>query len=158
MPLHHHRKQYELLPEFEKRRIIGMMEVVWSAQRVVRQVSRSDLTVKRCWDQWTEKTSFTGRPCSGHPQQTSHRKDHHIIRNARVQPTASLAAVETQATLSIWAPVSSQTIDCRTSGIVGPITCAANDTHLLTPLFGLVSRMTRSDCNGMKPGRLQLRT
>ncbi|GFU91703.1 hypothetical protein TNCV_3579551 [Trichonephila clavipes] len=35
------------------------MEAGCSAQPVARQVSRSDLTVRRCLDQWTEDTSFT---------------------------------------------------------------------------------------------------
>ncbi|GFW32870.1 hypothetical protein TNCV_1774371 [Trichonephila clavipes] len=43
----------------------------------------------------------------------------------------------------------------KTSGIMAPITCVANDTHLPTPPFGVVSRTTKLDCNGMEPGRLQ---
>ncbi|GFW69671.1 transposable element Tcb2 transposase [Trichonephila clavipes] len=35
-------------------------------------------------------------PDSGRPRQTSHREDHHIVRNARVQPTASSAAIQAQ--------------------------------------------------------------
>ncbi|GFW84329.1 transposable element Tcb1 transposase [Trichonephila clavipes] len=38
--------------------------------------------------------SFTQRPGSGRSQQTSHREDHHIVRNACVQPTASSAAIQ----------------------------------------------------------------
>ncbi|GFV50183.1 transposable element Tcb2 transposase [Trichonephila clavipes] len=69
-----------------------MIEAGWPA----RQVGRYDLTVRRCWDQWTEETSFTRRPGSGRPRQTSSREYRHIIRHACVEPTASLAAVETQ--------------------------------------------------------------
>ncbi|GFV25791.1 transposable element Tcb2 transposase [Trichonephila clavipes] len=75
------------------------------------QVGRSALTVRRCWDQWTEDTSFTRRP--GRPRQTSRREDRHIIRQARVERTASLATVQTQAAPSIQAPVSSRTIARR---------------------------------------------
>ncbi|GFX31676.1 transposable element Tcb2 transposase [Trichonephila clavipes] len=35
--------------------------------------------------------SFTRRPGSGRPRQTSRREDRHILRNARVQPTTSSA-------------------------------------------------------------------
>ncbi|GFX13422.1 hypothetical protein TNCV_2191761 [Trichonephila clavipes] len=40
MPLRHHRRQYAQLFEFERGRIIGMMEAWWLAQRV----DRSDLS------------------------------------------------------------------------------------------------------------------
>ncbi|GFW64023.1 HTH_Tnp_Tc3_2 domain-containing protein [Trichonephila clavipes] len=54
--------------------------------------------------------TFTRRPGSGLPQQTSHREDRHIVRNARVQPTASLVAIQAQVAPSLGAPVSSRTI------------------------------------------------
>ncbi|GFS84590.1 HTH_Tnp_Tc3_2 domain-containing protein [Trichonephila clavipes] len=72
------------------------MGAVWSAR---------SSQVRRCWDQWIQETSFTRPPGSGCPRQISHREDHHIIRHAHVEPTSSLAAVQTQA-----APVSSQTV------------------------------------------------
>ncbi|GFV45400.1 hypothetical protein TNCV_5055941 [Trichonephila clavipes] len=40
--------------------------------------------------------SFTRRPGSGLPRQTSRREDRHIVRNARLQPTASSAAFQAQ--------------------------------------------------------------
>ncbi|GFX21336.1 transposable element Tcb2 transposase [Trichonephila clavipes] len=54
--------------------------------------------------------SFTRRPSSGCPQQTSRREDCHIVRNASVKPPASLAAVEAWIAPSLGAPVSSRTI------------------------------------------------
>ncbi|GFW92077.1 transposable element Tcb2 transposase [Trichonephila clavipes] len=53
--------------------------------------------------------SFTRRPDSGRPRQTSHREDLNIVRNTRVQPTASSAPIQVQVALSLWAPVSSRT-------------------------------------------------
>ncbi|GFU63805.1 transposable element Tcb1 transposase [Trichonephila clavipes] len=44
------------------------------------------------------------------PLQTSCREDRHIVRNARVLPTASSAAIQAQVRPSLGAPVSSQTI------------------------------------------------
>ncbi|GFT38850.1 transposable element Tcb2 transposase [Trichonephila clavipes] len=44
--------------------------------------------------------SFTGRPGSKRPRQTSRREDRHIVRTARVQPTASSAAIHAQK----WCP------------------------------------------------------
>ncbi|GFU79020.1 transposable element Tcb2 transposase [Trichonephila clavipes] len=83
MPLRRFRRQYEQLSQFE-REIIGMMEAEWLARRVARQL--------------------------GCPPQTSRRKDLHIVRNARVQPTASTAAIQAQLAPSLGAPVSSRTI------------------------------------------------
>ncbi|KFM57876.1 Transposable element Tcb1 transposase, partial [Stegodyphus mimosarum] len=82
------------------------MEAGWSA----RQLGRSDCVVRRCWDQWTREMSCTRRPGSGRPRQTSRGEDRHIVRNARVQPTASSAAIQAQVAPSLGAPVPSRTI------------------------------------------------
>ncbi|GFV48408.1 transposable element Tcb2 transposase [Trichonephila clavipes] len=57
--------------------------------------------------------SFTRRPGSERPRQTNHRKDRHIIKNARVQPAASSAVIQLQVSPSLGAPVSSRTIQRR---------------------------------------------
>ncbi|GFY19292.1 transposable element Tcb2 transposase [Trichonephila clavipes] len=87
-----------------------MMETGWSAERVARQLGRSDCVVRRCWDQWIREMSFTRRLGSGCPRQTSRREDHHIVRNARVQPTTSSSAFQAQVAPSLGASVSSRTI------------------------------------------------
>ncbi|GFV71865.1 transposable element Tcb2 transposase [Trichonephila clavipes] len=94
MSLRHFRRQYEQLSQFERKRIFSMMEAEWSARRVARQLGHSDCAVRRCWDQWIREMSFTRRPGSGRPRPTSRREDHHIVRNARVQPTASSATLQ----------------------------------------------------------------
>ncbi|GFX46769.1 transposable element Tcb2 transposase [Trichonephila clavipes] len=83
VPLRRFRRQYEHLSQFERGRIIGMMECGWSARRVARQLGRSDCVVRRYWGQWIREMSFTRRTSSGRPRQTSHREDRHIIRNVR---------------------------------------------------------------------------
>ncbi|GFT47010.1 transposable element Tcb2 transposase [Trichonephila clavipes] len=113
MPLRRFRRQYEQLSQFERGRIIGMVEAGWSARRVARQFGSSDCVVRRCWSQWIQEMSFTRRPGSGRPRQTSRREDHHIVRNARVQPTASSAAIQAQVAPSLGAPVCSRTIRKR---------------------------------------------
>ncbi|GFS62459.1 HTH_Tnp_Tc3_2 domain-containing protein [Trichonephila clavipes] len=55
--------------------------------------------------------SFTRRPGSGRPRQTSRQEDRHIVRNACVQPTASLDAIQIQPSLGV--PVSSRAIRRR---------------------------------------------
>ncbi|GFV66058.1 transposable element Tcb2 transposase [Trichonephila clavipes] len=44
--------------------------------------------------------SFTRRPSLGRPRETSRRKDRHLVRNARVQSTASSAAIQAQVIFS----------------------------------------------------------
>ncbi|GFV15146.1 uncharacterized protein TNCV_4327931 [Trichonephila clavipes] len=97
------RRQYEQLSQFQRVRIIGMM--------VARQLGHSDCG--RCWDQWIRDMSFTRRPGSGMPRQTNRREDHHIVRNARVLPTASLAAIQALVAPSLGVPVASRTIQRR---------------------------------------------
>ncbi|GFV09766.1 transposable element Tcb2 transposase [Trichonephila clavipes] len=86
MPLCRFLRQYEQLSQFERGRIIGMMEAGWSARRVARQLGPSDCVVRRCWDQWIREMSFTRRPGSGRPRQTSRLEDRNILRNTRVEP------------------------------------------------------------------------
>ncbi|GFX11868.1 transposable element Tcb2 transposase [Trichonephila clavipes] len=81
MPLRRFRGQYEQMLQFERGRIIGMMEAGWS----VRSGSRR-------------------------PRQTSRREDRHIVRNARVQPIASSGAIQAQVAPSLGAPLSSRTV------------------------------------------------
>ncbi|PRD21604.1 UNVERIFIED_CONTAM: hypothetical protein NCL1_51281 [Trichonephila clavipes] len=72
--------------EIERGRIIGMMEAERSAGRVAR---------------------------SGRPRQTSCREDRPIVRNTRVQPTASSEDIQAQVAPSLEAPVSFRTIRRR---------------------------------------------
>ncbi|GFV66041.1 transposable element Tcb2 transposase [Trichonephila clavipes] len=113
MPLRRFRRQYEQLLQFKRGRIIGMMEAGWSSRRVARQLGRSNCLVRRCWDQWIREMSFTRRPGSGSPRQTKHREDRHIVRNARVQPTASSAGIQAKVTPSLGASVSPRTMRRR---------------------------------------------
>ncbi|GFT02106.1 transposable element Tcb2 transposase [Trichonephila clavipes] len=78
MPLRRFRSQYEQLSQFERGRIIGMMEAGWSARRVARQLGHTDCVVRRCWDKWIREMSFTRKPGSGSPRQTSRREDRYI--------------------------------------------------------------------------------
>ncbi|GFX77290.1 transposable element Tcb2 transposase [Trichonephila clavipes] len=157
MPLRGFRRQYEQPSQFERGRIIGKMEAGWSARLVAGQLGRFDCVVRRCWDQWIREMSFTRRPGSGPPRQTSRREDHHIVRNARVQPSASSAAIQAQVAPSLEAPVSFRIIRKRLAeGHLGsrcPLRLAALDADPSTPPFGVVPRTRKLDCSGMEPGR-----
>ncbi|GFY14637.1 transposable element Tcb1 transposase [Trichonephila clavipes] len=78
MPLRRFRRHYEQLSQFKRERIIGMMEAGWSARRVARSLDHYDCVLRRCWDQWIREMSFTRRPGSDHPLQTSRREDSQI--------------------------------------------------------------------------------
>ncbi|GFW64831.1 uncharacterized protein TNCV_3066881 [Trichonephila clavipes] len=80
------------------------MKAGWSARRVARQLGHSDCVVRRCWDQRIREMLFTRKPCSRRPRQTSRREDRQIVRNARLQPTASSAAIQAQVAPSLGAP------------------------------------------------------
>ncbi|GFT34599.1 HTH_Tnp_Tc3_2 domain-containing protein [Trichonephila clavipes] len=82
-------------------------------RRVARQLGRSDCVLKRCWDQWIREISFTRRPNSGHPRKSSRREDRHIVRNSRVQRTASSATLQALIAPTLGTPVSSQTVRRR---------------------------------------------
>ncbi|GFX75170.1 HTH_Tnp_Tc3_2 domain-containing protein [Trichonephila clavipes] len=110
MPLRRFRRQSEQLSQFERGRIIGLIKAGWSTRRVARQLSRSYCVLRRCWDQWIREMSFTRRPGSGSLRQTGRREDRNIVRNARVQPTASSAVIQAQVAPSLGAPVSARII------------------------------------------------
>ncbi|GFX02383.1 uncharacterized protein TNCV_2285501 [Trichonephila clavipes] len=74
MSLRRFLRQYEQLSHFERGRIIGLMKPGWSARRVARQLGCSDCVVRRCWNQWIQKMSFTRRP--GSECQSSRRQPH----------------------------------------------------------------------------------
>ncbi|GFW09646.1 transposable element Tcb2 transposase [Trichonephila clavipes] len=120
MPLHRFRRQYEYMSQFERGRIIGMMDAGCSAKRVAHQLGRSDCVVRRCWDQWIREMSFTRRPGSRRPRQTSRLEDRHLVRNTHVQPIALSAAIQVQVTPLLGAPVSSRTMRrCLAEGYLG---------------------------------------
>ncbi|GFT21776.1 transposable element Tcb2 transposase [Trichonephila clavipes] len=152
IPLRRFRRQYEQLSLFEKERIIGMMEAGWSARRVVRQLGGCDCVVRRCWDQWIRERCHL-REEQAKDDRPVVKKTGHIVRNARVQLTASSAVIQAQVAPSLGAPMSSRTIRRRrTFGIAAPITCAALDAHPSTHPFEWCR--ARANCSEMEPSRL----
>ncbi|GFW52542.1 transposable element Tcb2 transposase [Trichonephila clavipes] len=89
-----------------------MPEIIFK-MRVPRQLGHSDCGLRRCSDQWIREISFTRRPDSGHPRQSSHREDCLFIKTSRVQSTASSAAIQEQVAPSLGTPVSFRTIRRR---------------------------------------------
>ncbi|GFU83530.1 HTH_Tnp_Tc3_2 domain-containing protein [Trichonephila clavipes] len=156
MTLRHHRRQYEQMSEFERETIIGIMEAVQSARRVARHLKRLDFIVTEGWGPVDRRDVIYTATRLRTPMEASCREHHHIIRHARVESTASITAVQTHAAPSLRAHVSYQTLARllaeRYLVLWGPFfTCASNNIHSPTPLFGVVSFTTRLDCDGMEP-------
>ncbi|GFU74894.1 transposable element Tcb2 transposase [Trichonephila clavipes] len=119
MPLRRFRRQYEQLSQFERGRIIGMLEACWAVRRVAHQLGLSDCVVRRCWDQWIREMSVTRRPGSGHPRQVSR---------------STFTRVP-----SVFSNLT-KTPGLRTFGIAACIMCPALDAQPLIPPFGVVPR------------------
>ncbi|GFW00906.1 transposable element Tcb2 transposase [Trichonephila clavipes] len=98
--------------------------------------------------------SFTGRPGAGSPRQISRQGDRHIVRNARVQPTASSAAIQVQVAHSLGTPVSFRTIRrCLAKGHLGSRAnyTAVLDDHPSTHAFQVEPHTRKLDCSGIEP-------
>ncbi|GFV79079.1 transposable element Tcb2 transposase [Trichonephila clavipes] len=96
--------------------------------------------------------SFTRRPGSGRPRQTSHRENRHIVIKARVQPNVSSTAIQAQVVPSLKATASSRTIwRLLAKGHLRQL--SALDAQPSTPPFGVVPRTKKLDCSGMEPCR-----
>ncbi|GFW82528.1 transposable element Tcb2 transposase [Trichonephila clavipes] len=85
----------------------GSLAAIQSAKLVPRQLGRFDCVLRRCWNQWMRVMSFTRKPGSGRPRQTSRHEDRYIVRNAREQPTGLSAAIQVQVASSLRTHVSS---------------------------------------------------
>ncbi|GFW39999.1 transposable element Tcb2 transposase [Trichonephila clavipes] len=109
MPLRHFRRQYEQLSQFERGRIINMMEAGWSARQVARQLGHSDCVVRRCCDQWIREMSLTRIPGSGHHRQTNLLKVLHIVRKCMSIANCFIGRHPGTGRPSLGTPVSSRT-------------------------------------------------
>ncbi|GFU11111.1 DDE_3 domain-containing protein [Trichonephila clavipes] len=94
MPPRRNRRQYEQLTDFDRGRIIGLREAVWSNRRIGRHLGRSDMVVARCWQQWITEGRVYRRGGSGRPRNTNDREDRAIRRVATSAPTTSLASIQ----------------------------------------------------------------
>ncbi|GFX74782.1 HTH_Tnp_Tc3_2 domain-containing protein [Trichonephila clavipes] len=59
------RAHYEQLTEFERGRIIELKEAGWANRRIARHIRRSDLGIKRCWQEWVDSGRFQRHDGSG---------------------------------------------------------------------------------------------
>ncbi|GFV26610.1 transposable element Tcb1 transposase [Trichonephila clavipes] len=61
MSLRHFRRQFEQLSQFERGKIIGMMEAGWSARRVARQLGSSDCVAEEVLGPVDQRMSFISK-------------------------------------------------------------------------------------------------
>lgn len=113
MPLRPNRRQYEQLSDFERGRIVGLIEAGWSNRRIGRHLGRSDMIVARCRRQWITEGRVYRRGGSGRPRSTNERQDRAIRRAAISAPTTSLASIRRHLPPSRYPVVTRETIRQR---------------------------------------------
>ncbi|XP_054721047.1 uncharacterized protein LOC129230620 [Uloborus diversus] len=118
MPRNKVRKQFTQPGVFERGHIIGLREAGWSIRRIAQHVGYTDVTVARIWRQWTQHGTYQRQPGSGRPRQTVPREDRRLVRQARNDPTSTVADIQRAVGPSINQPISGRTI-CRRLHDVG---------------------------------------
>ncbi|KAJ4431188.1 hypothetical protein ANN_19785 [Periplaneta americana] len=82
MPGRRRRPPFMQLLQFERGRIIGMMEMGASYSEISCRTGRSLRTIQHVCTQWTQEGTSTRRPGSGQPRATSECEDRHIVCTA----------------------------------------------------------------------------
>ncbi|GFW20546.1 HTH_Tnp_Tc3_2 domain-containing protein [Trichonephila clavipes] len=100
------RAHYKQLSEFERDRIIGLKDAGWANWRIARHMSRSDVAIRKCWQEWVDNGRFQRRDGSGRPKATADREDRLTVRSTVIALDSSLSAIR-RATRT---PVSTMTI------------------------------------------------
>ncbi|GFX61572.1 HTH_Tnp_Tc3_2 domain-containing protein [Trichonephila clavipes] len=80
MPRRRIRAHYEQLSEFERGRIIGLKEASLSNRRITRHMSRSDVAIRRCWQEWVDISRFQHHDGSGRPWAEADRESKLVVR------------------------------------------------------------------------------
>ncbi|GFX82959.1 uncharacterized protein TNCV_4938291 [Trichonephila clavipes] len=65
MPRRRIRSHLEQMSELEKGGIIGLREADWANWRIARHMGRSDVAIRRCWQEWVESGRFQRYDSSG---------------------------------------------------------------------------------------------
>ncbi|KFM74119.1 hypothetical protein X975_14729, partial [Stegodyphus mimosarum] len=90
---------YEQLSEFERDHIIVLKEAGLANRRIVCHMSRSDATIRRCWEEWVDNGRFQQNDGNGRPRATTDWKDRVIVRSAVTVPDSLLSTIR-RATLT----------------------------------------------------------
>ncbi|GFV91837.1 uncharacterized protein TNCV_2975091 [Trichonephila clavipes] len=65
MPRRRIRAHYEQLSEFERGRMTGLKEAGLGNRRIARHMGRSDVAIRRCWQEWVDSPRFQHNDGSG---------------------------------------------------------------------------------------------
>ncbi|KFM74115.1 hypothetical protein X975_08501, partial [Stegodyphus mimosarum] len=87
------RKRYAQMSEFERGRVVGRKEAGWSYWRISRHLSRSDATIRRCWQEWVNRGRTQRQEGSGRSRETAEREERAIVRAAHTAPDALLSSI-----------------------------------------------------------------
>ncbi|GFW20587.1 HTH_Tnp_Tc3_2 domain-containing protein [Trichonephila clavipes] len=93
MPLRRIRAHYEELSEFERDRVFGLKETGWANRRIARHMGRSDVAIRRCWQEWVDNGRFQRHDGSSRPKATADREDRLTVRSTVIAHDSSLSAI-----------------------------------------------------------------
>ncbi|KFM59159.1 hypothetical protein X975_17642, partial [Stegodyphus mimosarum] len=92
------------MSEFERGgHVVGLKEVGWSYRQIARHLSRSDATIRRCWQECVNHGRTQHQEGSGRPRETTEREDQAIVRAALTAPDASLSSIVRATSASVTA-------------------------------------------------------
>ncbi|KFM74451.1 Transposable element Tcb2 transposase, partial [Stegodyphus mimosarum] len=81
----------------------GGSEAGWPYWRIARHLSRSDATIKRCWQEWVNHGRTQCQEGSGRLRETTEREDRAMVRVALTAPDASLSSIVRATSASVTA-------------------------------------------------------
>ena len=81
------------MSEFEKDHVVGLKEADWSHRQIARHLSKSDATIRWCWQEWVNHGLTQCLKESSKPRETTGREDRATVRVALTAPDASLSSI-----------------------------------------------------------------
>ncbi|GFV91330.1 HTH_Tnp_Tc3_2 domain-containing protein [Trichonephila clavipes] len=66
--------------ECERGCIIGLKEGGWANRRIARHMGRSDVAIRRYWQEWVDSGRFHGHDSSGRPKAKAGQEDRFTVR------------------------------------------------------------------------------
>ncbi|GFS94555.1 HTH_Tnp_Tc3_2 domain-containing protein [Trichonephila clavipes] len=79
--------------EFDRGRIIGLKEAGWTTRRIARHMGRSNVTIRRCWQEWVGSDRFQRHDGRGRPNATADRGDRFTVRSVVTVPNSSSSTI-----------------------------------------------------------------
>ncbi|GFX02595.1 HTH_Tnp_Tc3_2 domain-containing protein [Trichonephila clavipes] len=93
MPRRRIRAHYEQLSEFERICIIGLKEGGWTNWTIARHMSRSDVAIRKCWQEKVKNGRFQRHDGSGRPRTTADKEDRLTVKSVVTVLDSSLSTI-----------------------------------------------------------------